>query len=422
MPQQSERSSSSSLVFRVNAAKLLALAALVPPATIGIARRASELSGPGDDAETIAFASTAGSVAAVIGALALGALADIGAATPRMRWLVVLGGTCAGFAGLAFMAGAESPGSLIAGWGVAQLGFSGAMAVLRALIGDALPGQRRRGATVMVLFSYLGAFLPILILLAFPGTLWMTTLALAALAVVIPLTALGVPRLPPMADASPASRHADGDDPRGAHDVTLPWPLVLFAQLGMNVLLSAYLAYHSAEIASRTGEAWGDSTVQLSSLTLLAGILGLLTVASILLVRPRLLGNAHAILISAGLVFSVGVGLRPFAEAVPALLAVVLLSGAAVGAISTTLFATALEGAPRTRLGRRLGLYSALGPLGQIAGRLLALAILRASSDETAYRHLFPALALVPILLVVGTLASLLRSRRGSARFTGAIR
>lgn len=402
---------SRALAIRVNLVKLLALSALVPPVAVGLAQRASVLSAPGADASAVAAAGTLGSACAVLGALALGRLADLRGALTRLRWWIVTAGSAVGLAGSLAMAFAVALWQLLAGWGLAQFGFSGAMAVLRAMLATASPVHRKRGATVMVLVSYLGAFLPLLLLFFLPSAVWQSTVALAALAFAAPL---GVLLLGYRSADSPARRerpapHTGADPGSGAGPDTatgpaedrrnrIPWPALLAAHFAAHLALSAYLSFHALDIAERERGSWSDAAVQTSVLTLVTALVGLLASAGALIARPKPLDRPRTLLIGAGLTLALSTGLRPFADALPALLALMLLSGAAVGANSAAVFSAVLAAAPAGRGGRRLGVYSALTPLGQLLGPLAGLAVIEASAPETAYRNLFFAVAAVLLL------------------------
>src|SRR5699024_10233719 len=116
-----------------------------------------------------------GSLCAIAGALGLGALADVGARTVPSRWWWTLLGTGVGTVGLITLATGEARIALTLGWAAAQLGYSGAMAVLRVILAAALPTQRRRGAVVAILGGYGGMVIPLAILINAPGSVWETT-------------------------------------------------------------------------------------------------------------------------------------------------------------------------------------------------------------------------------------------------------
>lgn len=174
---------SRALVLRVNLASLLAFAVLVPPAMIGIAQRAAEIGRPGSEAAIVALTGTAGSVCGIGGALLLGRLSDARSARVGTRWGTAALGAFVGLSGIVLMTLASAPWMLVAGWSIAEMGCSGALAVLRAMLSEALPAQRRRGATAMVILSYLGASVPLLVLLLLPDAIWSTSLVLALCAV-----------------------------------------------------------------------------------------------------------------------------------------------------------------------------------------------------------------------------------------------
>lgn len=191
----------------------------------------------------------------------------------------------------------------------------------------------------------------------------------------------------------------------------LPWPVLLGVHFAANLTLSGYLTYHSLEIAEREQGAWGDTTVRLSVLALAAGVLGLLAATGVLLVRPRLL---------AGALLAVTVALRPLVDSAPLLLVLLFCSGSAIGLSSSTLFAAALDSAPKQRIGPRIGVYSAVGPLGQLVSPSLGLAVMSLAAPEHQYRALFFALSIPPALWTALVLCSWLRGRRGEASGRGA--
>ena len=421
------------LVVGINTAKLCALAALVPPSTVGIAQRAAAL-----DAEAahviVGVVGAAGSLGAIAGALLFGRAADLGRGSLRLRWLVAAAGAATLLAGVLLTALAPTPTLLGAGWLLAECGATGAMAVLRSLLAHALPTQRRRGATVMVLIGYLGAMLPLILLLILPAAVWETAAGLALLAVIVPAAALaalrrrratpGRARVAPAADAAP--RSADGatpaepdaaggppGDPAPRPGRPIPWWGILLTHLASSATVSAYLAYHTLDVAARFAGGWGDGTVRAGVIVLVAALAGLLAAVLLLLARPALMSRPRALLVAAGLALAASVAARAATEHLPVLLAAVLVSGAAVGATTAVLLAAAVEGAPAARAGRRLGLYSAAAPLGQLLGPPLALGVLAAAPGD-GYRALYLVLAGPPLLWSAALLAGGLR--RGAAR------
>src|SRR5690625_3655054 len=181
------RSASLWTAVSVNVAKLTLLAALAPPVIAGIAQRASVLGDGFDTAAIVATTVSAGSASAIAGALLLGFLADTGSASVRSRWAWTTVATFIGTAGLILLSVSDSRATLIVGWMLAQAGYSGAMTVLRVILADALPEHRRRGAAIVVLGSYGGLVLPLVMLLLFPSRLWETTFGLAVLSLAVPV-------------------------------------------------------------------------------------------------------------------------------------------------------------------------------------------------------------------------------------------
>lgn len=406
------------LALRVNLVKLLGLACLAPPATVGIAQRADLLLPADEVATAVATISSLGILFAVAGALLLGRATDRNAHSPRRHWLLVAVASTIGIAGLAMMAGAHSVLLLGAGWVLGQLGFSGAMAVLRTLLAFALPVQRSRGAVMMILFSYVGAFVPIVIIMLLPGSVWVTSLALAVLATSAP--ALFARRAPGhqerIANATSSSSYpARTPGTPAAHDTNravLRWPVLLFVHFAANIFFAAYVAYHALEIAGRQTGSLGEDAVRTSMIMLAAALVGLILTAALLLARPRLLARPAWLVAGAGILLAASTLVR-FAVDHPALLiAALACSGVSIGLNSCAVFTSALESARVERVGRWMGVYSAVGLLGQLIGPPLGLLVISLSAGGDGYRNIFACLAAIPAVWAIAALAGAGRPRR----------
>lgn len=400
------------LALQVNMVKLLGLACLAPPATIGIAQRADLLLPPGREAAVVAVISSLGILCAAAGALSLAHAADRHPHSPRWHWGLVLLASTLGFAGLLVLSGAGSVWTLGAGWMLGQAGFSGAMAILRTLLSFAEPVQRRRGAVMMVLFTYLGAFLPILVILLFPGSVWITTVAFASLATAAPAllfrhAARSLPRSPD----GPAPL-ADGIAPRRPGTV-LPWPVLLLVHFSANALFGAYVAYHALGIAERHGGTWGSDTVRLGMFVLAAALLALILTTCVLLARPTLLAHPARLITVAGVLLAASVLLRAATDSIPLLVVSLFGAGIAIGLNSSALFTAVLESSRADHVGRRVGVYSACGLVGQLVGPPLGLVVISLSTEGHGYRTMFAALAVYP---AVWTLATVLATVRAHTR------
>ena len=438
-----ERDSRRIAIF-VNLAKITLLAALAPPVVAGIAQRATLLAdgagGAGlDTAALVAGTVSTGSICAVLGALGLGRLADTGRATVAARWGWVLAGTVIGTAGLAILVLGTSLHALVAGWATAQLGYSGAMAVLRAILASALPTHRRRGAVVVVLGGYGGLLIPLALLVAFPDGIWETTFGLAAASLVVPIVFLAgtrrriardspaersapkqapgrfpgelpgdaapgapAPGEPRAAAASRASPRAIPAGPADRPGRPLPGAALFAIQCAANAVIAAFLSYHPLDLAERAAHD-AQFPVRASVWVILAAVLGLLAATGALLVRPRLLAESRRVIVAAGVLLALSLVLRAICEPLPLVAFAAALSGAAVGLNNSALLAGALESAPPHRHGRSLGVFSAAGALGQFIGPLAALGVLSiiaigGSDPDNApgYRALFLLLAVLP--------------------------
>lgn len=403
----------------VNLAKIALLAALAPPVVAGIAERATAMESSLQTATIVAFTISAGSIGAVVGALGLGFLADTGSRSLRARWAWVVVGAGLGTCGLILMILSTSPALLVSGWVVAQLGYSGAMAVLRAILAHAMLGHRRRGAVVIVAGAYGGLLVPLLTLLFFPMALWQTTFALAALALAIPagvVVALTgtfhskqqelMPR-PSAAPEVPPARDSRNTSARRGGAAAIPTPLLLGAQLGANAVTAAFLTYHPLDMALRSSA--DHSNVPASMSVLIAAIGGLVIATSVLFWRADLLRHGTWLIIGASAALSLSLVLRSTGDSLTLVALGALISGAAVGANNSALLGSALEMPDPTHRGRFLGAFSAAGALGQFIGPLGALALLQILSRSgdaglENYPALFLSLSAFPLVWIAALL------------------
>lgn len=418
------------LVLQVNVVKLLGLACLAPPATIGIAQRADLMLPPGQEATAVAVISSLGLLCAAAGALTLARLADRHPHSPRWHWGLVLLASTLGFAGLFVLSGAGSIWALGAGWLVGQAGFSGAMAILRTLLSFAEPVQRRQGAVMMILFTYLGAFLPILVILLFPGSVWITTVAFAALATAAPALLVRradrhrarTPDQPAALSsvfttgAKSGSNSGAGVDPaivaaayRPA--TVVPWPVLLLVHFLANAFFGAYVAYHALGVSERHGGTWGSDTVRLAMVVLAAALVALILTTFVLLAKPALLTHPARLITVAGALLATSVLLRAATDSIPVLAVALFGAGVAVGLNSSAVFTAVLESTKADHVGRRIGVYSACGLVGQLVGPPLGLAVISLSADGQGYRTMFAALAVYPLVWMLAVVVVTVRGR-----------
>ncbi|OAV61834.1 MFS transporter [Enteractinococcus helveticum] len=393
------------IAIAVNLAKLMVLAALAPPVVAGIAQRASEL-GQGFDVPTlVAQTVSLGSVAGVVGALGFGALADWNHPTLKSRWIWIATTTILGTSGLVILALGESRLMLIGGWMCAQLGYSGAIAVLRAVLALSTTTHRQRGAVVTVLGGYAGAFIPLVILFIFPMAIWHTTFGLALLSLAVPvvfllITPSHIMRTPTNSTPDPAQ--SDDAPPPSSAIPTISRGWILAIQWAASVVIAIFLSYHALELAERASD---DAAfpVRTTMLVVAAALLGLIAASIFLLRKPHLLSYSLQVIALAGFMLAASLVFRAFTDHLAVIVGAAILSGAAVGLNTSALFASALENARQRAGGRLMGAYSAAAALGQLLGPMIALGILRLTadltwipSDEAGYRTLFLVVAIVP--------------------------
>lgn len=395
----SYRTASLRTAIAVNIAKLTLLAALAPPVIAGIAQRSSKLGEGLDTAAIVATTVSLGSVGAIIGALLLGFLADTGSASARARWAWISVATAVGTAGLGMLSTSESRATLTVGWMFAQVGYSGAMAVLRVVLADALPEHRRRGAVIVVLGSYGGLVLPLVMLLLFPTRIWETTFGLALLSLVVPLVMVTFFTRQRIRNAGRAEDDGEtGHVVQSSSPISRTWLLVI--HFAANLVVTIFLSYHPLELAERAGS---EVRVQATVAIVTCAVIGILLSTGVLLWKPALLANSAGMIAFAGALLGTSLVLRAAVESFWLVAFTAFLSGVAVGLNSSALFAAALEQARKKHGGKLMGAYSAAGATGQVIGPMLALGILYLLTHEqgvfevgTEFKALFMVLALLP--------------------------
>jgi len=401
------------LGLKANLAKFFLLAALVPPATVAIARRASEIEGAAAAASWTTASIAVGSGSAIAGALLAGWAADLGARSARSRWWVLFGGTALGILALAWMSLSRSGWELAAGWGLAQAGLSGAIAVSRALLTHVPAVRRERSAVVMIAVSSVGLLIPIALLMLLPGSAWGTSICLALCAAAVAAIAL-VRTAPPSADRDRPRASAPASETHRAAAPRMSWGAVLALGFSSQVALSAYLTYHPLDIVARLDLGW-DRATQAGTLVLAVALLGLVGASVVMLIFPRVLRRTLPLLALAGVLLIAGLVLRAMTTSLVLLAIAGLLSGIAIGISSTLLFTAALALTTTERAGWRLGVYSAVTGIGQLIGPSLVLGAVIAIRGVPDYSALFLLLALIPLGWIAIALTSMLRRRRAEA-------
>lgn len=386
-------------VFTVNLGKFVLLAALTPPVIAGIAHRATLLGEGFDTAAIVATTASLGSLSAVIGALLAGFLADVSSAQRMSRWGWTALGATVGSVGLVVLSTGGTRTLLTLGWVLAQFGYSGAMAMLRVLLADALPQHRRRGAAISVLGSYAVLLVPISFLILFPTRIWETTFGLALLGVAIPTVVFLILRKQPGTSARTAAEGLK-DEPMREETALLPRVWVLVIQFAANIVMAVYLSYHPLELAQRAGT---SIPIQSTIVVATCAVIGILLTTSVLMWKPALLTNSSRIIVIAGYMLAASFIVRVGFDPLEAVAFAALLSGAAVGLNSSALFASALDHARDKHGGKVMGMYSAAGAAGQVVGPILALGLLwmlphpRLLAEVAAdYRMVFVAFAVLP--------------------------
>jgi hypothetical protein len=389
------------IVIDVNLVKFSIFAVLTVPVAAGVSQRASELGEQaGDTADIVALVVTVGALAAIVGALSMAAWVDRGHRTLPRQWAVAAGSALVGAVGLVGLAQAQSRVAMAVGWGVAQFGYAGAAAVAASILARASVTHRRRGALLVVLGSYAGPVLPMMLLALFPTRLWWVTLAFSLL--VVALTMRPAVRSTgevggTLAAAAPAT-HAP------VRAIGLSKASVLTLKFCANAVVVVFLAFQPLELADRVQGGSAD-VARLSVWVLGSALVGLLSAVVVLLRWPALLGGIRRSLILAGAGLTVSLVLRALTDATPLLVLASLAGGVAIGVTSPSLLAAALDVA-RTRAGTGfMGTFAAAGTLGHLVAPSAGLLVMRWSEklglgellSRGQYRVLLLALAVIPL-------------------------
>jgi len=399
------------LGLKANLAKFFLLAALVPPATVAIARRAAEIGGPDSAAGWTALSIAVGSGSAIAGSLLAGWVADRGQRSARSRWWVLLGGTALGVLALGWMSFARTGVELAAGWGLAQAGLSGAIAVSRALLTHVPAVRRERSAVIMIATSSVGLLVPLGLLILLPGSAWITSICLALCAVAVAAIALRRPLLPAAGGSRAPTAVPAREERARTPTPRMSWGSVLALGFSAQVALSAYLTYHPLDVVARLGLEW-DQAVRAGALVLAVALVGLVGASVVMMIFPRVLRRTLPLLSLAGALLVSGLILRAVTASLAPLMLSGLLSGIGIGISTTLLFTAALALTTSERAGWRLGVYSAVTGIGQLIGPSLVLGTVIALTGAPDYSALFLLLALIPSGWILVALTVSLRRRR----------
>lgn len=382
------------------------LAALTPPAVVGLSLIAQRWGDASDAPALLSIALTCGALAAMVCNPLFGRLVD---RTParlggRRPWLVL--GALGGLAGSWWVATATGPLEVTLAWVATQASYNACFAAVNGLLSVGLRARdRTRAAGVLTAVSYVGTLPGLAVAALLPADTVLMT-------VVLPVVALAATSAVAVAvaDPRPAERAAV---PRGELGALLSRPfLIAFAvRFALATELTAGLVFGLYLFQERWGLAVADAVRWVSSTTL-AGAAGLVAAAVVLaLLRPA--GVRPAALLGAAVLGTSAAMLgRGFAPTPELFLLASVVAGASIGVGSTVSRAVVQGVLPPERSAFGLGVFNvasmgaaAIAPL--LASVFLALGTaLMADDPYRAYYLLFA--APMPLLLI-----PLHASRRG---------
>lgn len=380
------------------------LAALTPPAVVGLSLLAQRWASGTEAPVLLSVALACGAAAAMVSNPLFGRLVD---RTPtrlggRRMWLVL--GAVGGLAGSAWVASASGPLEVTLAWVTTQACYNACFAAVNGLVSVGLrPEDRTRAAGVLTAVAYIGT-LPGLAVAA----LFATDLVL--MTVLLPVIALGVTTVVALAvadDSGPERPSAPRGELRAL--ASRPFVVAFVVRIALSTELTAGLIYGLYLFQDRWSMPVADA-VRWVSLSTLAGAVGLVT-AAIVLALVRSLRAQPALLLTIAVLGTCAAMLgRGFAPTPATFVLASVVAGTSIG-IGTTITRAIVQGAlPPDRAAFGLGVFNVANTGATVAAPLVAgglLAVSTALSLDDPYRAYY-ALFAAPLLLL---LIPLLRDR-----------
>lgn len=380
------------------------LAALTPPAVVGLSLIAQRWGSAAEVPVLLSIAITCGSIAAMVCNPLFGRLVD---QTParlggRRPWLVL--GAIGGLAGSLWVASATEPLEVTLAWVATQASYNACFAAVNGLLSVDLRAQHRtRAAGLLTAVSYVGTLPGLAVAALFPTD----TVLMTVLLPVVALAATGAVASI-VADPRPGERPVA---PRGelAALISRPFIIAFAVRFALGTELTAGLIYGLYLFQERWDLPVADA-VRWVSLTTFAGALGLVAAAIVLaLVRPARVSPA-ALLAVAVVGTSLAMLGRGFAPTPELFLVASVLAGASIGVGSTVSRAVVQGTVPPARAAFGLGVFNIASMGAAVVAPLIASAFLTAGAAllaEDAYLAYYVLFAApMPLLLI-----PLLRSR-----------
>lgn len=381
-------------------AQLSVLAALTPPAVVGLSLLLQRWAGPDAAPAVLGVALACGSTAALVCNPLFGRWVD---RTPRRLggrrlWLVL--GALGGLAGSVCVALAGDPTALILAWMLTQGAYNACFAAVNGLLSTELQARdRTRAAGALTAVSFLGTLPGLLVAGLFAEDAILMTTLLPTVALVVVLAVAGIVKDAGGARPRPEQR---GRDLRALR--SRPFVVAFTVRFTLGAELTAGLIYGLYLFQERWGLATPDA-VRWVSLTTFVGAMGLVAAAATLalvrrdgletvLLRCAVLGTA------AGMV---GRGLAPSPEL---FLVASVIAGASIG-IGSTATRSLVQGLlPPDRAAFGLGVFNAANTASVIVAPLIASGLLAAGAllplaDRYAGYYLLFAAPLLLLLLLL---------------------
>ncbi len=382
-------------------AQLWVLAALTPPAVVGLSLLVQRWAGPEDAPALLGVALACGSAAALVCNPLFGRWVD---RTPRRLggrrvWLVL--GAAGGLAGSVCVALAADPVALILSWVLTQGAYNACFAAVNGMLSSELEANdRTRAAGALTAVSFLGTLPGLLVTGLLASDVVLMTTLLPAVALVLTSAVALIVR-----DAGGTRRREaqHGRDLRALR--SRPFLVAFGVRFALGAELAGGLIYGLYLFQERWSLPTADA-VRWVALTTFSGALGLVAAAAVLALLGRRRGLEPVLLRWALVGTAIGMVARGLAPSPELFLAASVVAGASIGVGSTATRSLVQGMLPPERSAFGLGVFNVASTGSVIVAPLLASALLAAGAllplaDRYAGYYLLFAAPLLLLLLAV---------------------
>lgn len=395
-------------VYLLAAVNLVALGSLTTPVVASIPLKIAALLPEQHRVTALATVLTLGGLSALLTNPLFGALSDRtrGRFGRRRPWM--LGGTVAGFVGVAALSAADSVLAIVISWVCVQVAFNATLAAAAALLADTVPEGRRAAASgVFTAAAFVGTLPPLVLAALLPRHVNLVSFVMPLAAFIVVTFAMKVPDRATTVHNRPTAAR------RGIRTASFSkeFAAVWLQRLAMQSAFSLATAFTIYLIIDRM-TANPVAATPIAMVATLVGGAGIVIGAAVGGAWASRLQRYLPFLACGAVGLAVGAALRSLAEAPFVLWIAAAVGGLAVGIYLAVNLALAMRVIPQGRAGTYLGVLNVAETIPQVLAPLAAAALLRLGEGDPLsgaaenYVMLY-ATAAVIALLSLGTLPAL---------------